>query len=137
MNKHEIITGLFSFIVLMSFGAGIGIVTLYNQGDLFSLFFVFVNVFGTSFFISGIKNQINIDIFIEDIFLGIAGVAISGIVLFLGTYETLAAVSSFCIFGIAMFKITRKQKEDSEPAGSDQSEKADASSSDWPLTFCI
>jgi len=106
MNKYETITGILSYICLLSFALGTGIILLYNHGDTFSLVVVFLTVFGTSFFISGIQSRtIDVDMFVPDLFAGIAAVLVSGIVLFLGTYETMAVVTPMCIFAIVIFKL--------------------------------
>ena len=108
MKKYETITGILSLICILSFGSSSGIILLYNHGDAFSLFVVFLTVFGTSFFISGIKNHTNLDIFIHDFIIGVAAVLFSGLVLLLGTYESMALVASLSISAIAIIKSMKK-----------------------------
>ena len=109
MKKYETITGILSLICILSFGSGTGIILLYNHGDAFSQFVVFLTLFGTSFFISGIRNQTNVDIFIQDLIIGVAAVLFSGLVLLLGTYESMALVASLSMYAIAILKVTRNR----------------------------
>ena len=109
MKKFETITGILSLICIISFGSGTGVILLYNHGDSFSLFVVFLTLFGTSFFVSGIRDQTNADIFVQDIIIGVVAVLFSGVMLLLGTYESMAAVSSLSIFVIVIFKLTRNR----------------------------
>ena len=57
MKMQEIVGGLFAWLCMMSFAAGTGIILLYNRGDLFSHFVLFLIVFGTPFYSSFVKNQ--------------------------------------------------------------------------------
>ena len=108
MKKHGTITGMLSFICIISFGSSTGVILLYNQGDSFSLFVVFLTLFCTSFFVSGIRDEINADIFFQDIIIGVVAVLFTGVMFLFGTYETMAYVSSIAIFAIIIFKVTRK-----------------------------
>ena len=110
MKKFETITSILSYICILSFGSGTGVILLYNHGDSFSLFVVFLTLFGTSFFVSGIRDQTSVDIFVQDIIIGVVAVLFSGAMLLLGTYESMAGVSSISIFVIVIFKLTRNRK---------------------------
>jgi hypothetical protein len=111
MKKYETITGILSIISILSFGSGTGIILLYNHGDLFSLITVFLTLFSTSFFISGIRNHTNVDSFIQDLIIGITAILFSGIALLLGTYESMASVASLSIYAIVILKVTRNRKQ--------------------------
>lgn len=104
MKKYETITGVLSLICILSFGSGTGIILLYHNGDAFSKLVVFLTLFGMSFFISGIRNQTNVDIFMKDLIIGVAAILLSGLVLLLGTYEGMALFASLSIYAIAIFK---------------------------------
>jgi len=107
MNKIELLSGIFGFICLASLSIGVGTILLYNQGDALSLSVVFLTVFGTSFFISGIKNQnkITVDVFVQDLFLGIGAVLFPAVALWGGSYESMALVASMSIFVVVILKV--------------------------------
>lgn len=105
MNKYELISVIFAYICLFFLSFGVGTIILYNKGDIFSLSVVFLTVFGTPFFISGIKNKINVDVFIQNVFWGIGGVLFSAAALWGGSYESMAVVAPMSIFVIIIFKM--------------------------------
>ena len=109
MKKYKTITGILTYICILSFGSGIGILLLHNHGDTFSKFIVFLTLFGTPFFISGIRNQINRDTFTQDIIIGITAVFFSGLVLLLSSYEAMASVASIAIFITLILKLVRNR----------------------------
>lgn len=112
MKKYETITSIISLICLITFGSGTGIILLYNNGNLLSHIVIFITLFGTSFFISGIQDHRNIDTFISDISIGVAAILLSGLVLLLGTYETLSLVAPLLIYAIVIFKLTGKSNDE-------------------------
>ncbi|MEA1970224.1 MAG: hypothetical protein U9N37_01220 [Thermodesulfobacteriota bacterium] len=109
MKKYKTITGILTYLCILSFGSGVGILLLYNHGDTFSKFIVFLTLFGTPFFISGIRNQINRDTFTQDLIIGVTAVFFAGLVLLLSSYEAMASVASIAIFIALILKLIRNR----------------------------
>lgn len=109
MKKNKAVTGILTYICILSFGSALGILLLHNQGDIFSRCIVFITLFGTPFFVSGVRNQIERDIFIQDLIIGSTAVFFSGAVLLLSSYETMATVASISIFITLILKLIRNR----------------------------
>ena len=111
MNRYETITGILSWICLLSFASGTGILLLYHQGSTFSLVLVFLTLFSTSFFISGIRSRtIDADMIFRDFFTGIAAVLVSGLMLLLGVpYESMAVVATMSIYVVVLSTLARNR----------------------------
>lgn len=104
MKRHEFITGILGLICIFAFSSVPALLLLYNEGDLFSLITTFVILFGISFFISGMQNKNNKDIFIKDTIIGFISVAIASTVLLIDDYESMGIVSYIVILFIFIFK---------------------------------
>jgi len=109
MKQLKAVTGILTYICILSFGSGLGILLLHNHGDVFSRCVVFVTLFGTPFFVSGIRNQIRRDVFIQDLIIGATAVFFSAGVLLLSSYEAMATVASLSIFITLILKLLRNR----------------------------
>jgi len=109
MKRSKAITGILTYICILSFGTGIGILVVHNHGDVFSQAVVFLTLFGAPFFVSGLRNQINKETFTQDLIIGVTAVFFAGLVLFLTSYQGMATVASISIFITLILKLIRNR----------------------------
>ena len=98
---------MLTYFCILSFGAGIGILVLHSQGDVFSQVIVLLTLFGTPFFVSGFRNQIDKETFIRDSIIGVSAACVNGLVLLLSSYQGMATVAAFSIFIILILKLVK------------------------------